>query len=56
MHLRHFDQTRPAKFALNLTRDPTRPDPRVDPTRVHPCARYVLHIWNYGRSVPTLKS
>ena len=34
------DPTRPAKIALNLTRDPTRPnptrpDPRMDPIRVH---------------------
>jgi len=37
------DPTRPAKIALNLTRDPTRPnptrpDPRMDPIRVHLCA------------------
>jgi len=31
MHLRNFDPTRPAKFALNLTSDPTRPAGRPDP-------------------------
>ena len=42
MHFRNFDPTRPAKSALTLTRDPTRPDPRVDPTRVHLCLYHTL--------------
>jgi len=38
MHFRNINPTRPAKFALMLTRDPTRPAGRPDPcpSLLHP--------------------
>ena len=48
------DLTRPAKIAINLTRNPTRRDPRMDPIRVHlwvllTCKLWKISLFNMSR-------
>jgi len=52
------DPTRFAKIALNLTRDPTRPDPLMDPIRVHdkPLRRSVTYKHELRKQITATQS